>query len=91
MHEQGGGRGRDRILRRAAIALSGRILSNICPVALLVNVGVANSLGSFPFARVVGLNLLFSLSVRLGFSGLLPVFVASTGTADTVCIAEFLR
>jgi hypothetical protein len=43
----------DRALRRATIALSSRILSNVCPVALLVNIGAASSLGSFPFARVV--------------------------------------
>ncbi len=44
-------------LRRATIALTGRILSNICPVALLVNIGAASSLGSFTFARIVRLDL----------------------------------
>jgi len=58
---------------------------------LLVNIGVAGSLGSFPFARVVGLNVLFSLPVRLGFFRLLPVFVASTGPADAVCNTVKLR
>jgi hypothetical protein len=90
-HEYGGGRGWDRILRRAAIALSGRILPNVCPVALLVNVGVANSLGLFPSARVIGLNVLFAFSVRLGFFPLLSIFMASTGIADAVCMGTFLR
>jgi len=58
---------------------------------LLVNIGVAGSLGSFPFARVVGLNVPFSLPVRLGFFRLLPVFVASTGPADAVCNTAKLR
>jgi len=39
------------------IALSGRILSNVCSVALLVNIGITRSLGSFPFPRVLGLNV----------------------------------
>jgi hypothetical protein len=52
---------RNRALRRTTIALSGRILSNVCPVALLVNIGAASSLGSFPFVRVVGLDALFSV------------------------------
>ena len=30
-----------------------RILSNVCPVALLVDIGAASSTGSFPFARAV--------------------------------------
>jgi hypothetical protein len=60
----------------------GRILSNVCPVALLINVGVANSLGLFASACVIGSNVFFSLSMRLGFFWLLSIFVAGTGTAD---------
>src|SRR5204863_5425597 len=88
---QGHRRERDSALRRAAIALPGRILSNVCPVALLVNVGVANSLSLFPFTRVIGLNVLFSLSVRLRFFRLLSVFMARPRTADVLCIGMFLR
>ena|SRR2546423_12237661 len=77
------GREPDRALQRAAIALSGHILPNACPVALLVNIGIANSLDLFPFARVVGSS---SLSVRLGFLRLLSVFMARTGTT-AICLA----
>jgi hypothetical protein len=45
----------------------GSYWSDVCPVALLVNIGVAAMLDSLPFVRALGLNVLFSLSVDLGF------------------------
>jgi hypothetical protein len=65
----------------------GRIVSNVCPVALLINVGIANSLGLFASACVIGSNVFFSLSMRLGFFWLLSIFVAGTGTADAARVA----
>jgi hypothetical protein len=42
----------------------GSYWSDVCPVALLVNIGIAGMLRLFPLARIVELNA-FSLSVRL--------------------------
>jgi hypothetical protein len=56
---------RVRAFWSATIALSGRILSNVCSIALLVNIRIAGLLRLFPLARIVGLNVPFSLSVRL--------------------------
>jgi hypothetical protein len=89
LHRKKAGVGRNRALRRAAIALSGRILSNVCSVALLVNIGIARSLRSFPLSRILGFKVLFSLCAGLGFWRLLSVFM--TGTGFAMCIRVFLR
>jgi hypothetical protein len=78
---------RARALWSATIALSGRILSDVCPVALLINIGIAGMLGS-PVRSRPRIECAL-LALRGGSFRLPSIFVASTRPVE--CIAMLLR